>query len=203
MRLLPFLACASAVATEPRRVALIFRGRHASVPRGGAPAHELWRGTHSAHRRLLVEPLIEQGAIVDILVSSPNSSSWHAMENDYRHLVSAGGAFGGARKESHTSSEGGHHGEEAIVALKFAQSTCRERRLLEASMTKEAPSQVPCWDAIVVWHFGVTPLVAAAELHFEKDTVVVPWREAGWELPTTEATVTTQQVRAVSYLYPS
>jgi hypothetical protein len=203
MRLLLFLACASAVATEPRRVALIFRGRHASVPHGGAPAHELWRGTLAAHRRFLAEPLIEQGAIVDILVSSPNSSSWQAMENDYRRLISVGGAFGGAREEVHSSGESGHHGEEAITALKFAQSTCRERRVQEASITNEAPLQEPCWDAIVVWHFGVTPLVAATELHFEKGAVVVPWREAGSELPTTATTVTAQQVDLATPLFYS
>lgn len=192
MRYLNLLACVVAAANEPRRVALIFRGRHASVPRGGGSAHELWRAAFEAHRRLLAAPLAELGAVVDVFVVSPNSSSWRAMERDYRSLVSPGGAFAG---DNRASVEDGRHGEEAVAALHLAQLTCRARRAaVAAPLVQEARPPAPCWDAIVVWHFDVTPLVAATELRFEKGAVVAPWREAGWELPAMATSVTMRQV---------
>ena len=127
--------------------------------------------------------------MVDVILASPNSSSWQQLERDYQSLVPPGGAFAAAPDAPFALAalDGYRHGEEsAAAALHLAQHTCRARQDTNIG---------PCWDVVLVWNLGVTPLVAATELPFEEGAVVAPWREANsWELPSTANTVTARQV---------
>ena len=173
------------------RVAVLFRGRHASSKSSaGGESVKLWRGAFAAQRELLVAPLVAAGAVVDIFVNSPNSSSWAAMEADYRSLAEAGSGSFAATTASADGLLAGRHEDDPGGALALARAQCQSRWAAAAAEARPAA----CWSAVLVWHFGVSPRVPASQLRFAEGALVSPWREAAWALPTTATTQTARQV---------
>lgn len=179
-------------ANAVKRVAVLFRGRHSSTTKSGVEV-KLWRAAFEAQRRLLFAPLTKTGATVDVLVASPNSSNWAAMEGDYRSLAT--GVFSSV-VEPESDTLDGKHGE---GVLKLAKNLCDKRSILDSGtvplhFSSSQPSPF-CWDAVLVWHFGVAPLEpGVGSWRFVVGGVVAPWREAHSDLPTTEHTKSTRQV---------
>jgi hypothetical protein len=169
-----FVLCAS----SSSRVAIIFRGKHTTY-------HHFFE----EQRRLLVEPLIKNGIIVDVYIITPNSSKWEEMASNYKSL--ANGVF-----ESHVEKTDhgldAQHGEEIYQSLTIAANTCHQWQ--DTTTTSSSTTTNTCWNAIIVWHFAVAPKMSILDFGIDSGNLVLPWREAHGPLPDTEMTETERQI---------